>query len=182
MLALVIVVVLVVQAWWLGALALSRAGSTTLDPNERFDAIVVLGCRVLPNGQPGPAFARRLDLGCALVRAGAAPKLVVTGGRVSTSISEADAALAYVEARSLAPVDRLVREDQARNTRENATRTRALLGEARVLVVTTDWHVPRARRVFARSFAHVRCIGAPGKLRGALREVVPFLLDRLRGT
>jgi uncharacterized SAM-binding protein YcdF (DUF218 family) len=181
-LALAVSVVLVVQAWWLAAIALGRAGSTTLDPSERFAAVVVLGCRVLPSGAPGPAFVRRLDVGAALLRDGVAPKLVVTGGRVSAPVSEADAGLAYLEGGALAPRDRIVREDQARNTRENATRVHALIGDVPVLVVTTDWHVPRARRVFARSFTHVRCVGAPGRLRGALREVVPFLLDRLRRT
>lgn len=180
MLALVIGIVVLAQAWWLAALALMRTGTRRPDPGERFDAIVVLGCRVR-GGVPGPAFARRLEVGCAALRAELAPKLVITGGAVGDSVSEADAGYAYVAQRAIAPLAAIVREDQSRTTRENATCTRALLGDARVLVVTTDWHVSRAERVFARSFTTVKCASAPGKLRGALREIVPWILDRVRG-
>jgi uncharacterized SAM-binding protein YcdF (DUF218 family) len=165
-------------AWLLGALALQRAGVAR--PSKTFDAIVVLGCAVRPDGTPGPAFRRRIALGCELLRAGHAERLVITGGRVRSPIAEADAARSYIAASSLAPIDALVLETEARNTRENAQRTRAMLGEARVLVVSCSWHVPRARRVFARVFTNVECAGAPGSLRGALREVPAWLASFVR--
>lgn len=180
MIALLLTLSSLALAWLLGAQALMRAGRARPEPSERFDAIVVLGCRVRDDGEVGPAFARRIEAGCALLAAGAAPKLVVTGGKVGGPVTEASAARAYVEKKALAPLDVLVLEDAARSTRENATCVRAMLGDARVLVVTTDWHVSRACRIFARSFSHVRGASAEGRLRGALREVPLWLIDRLR--
>lgn len=145
-------------------------------PSERFDAIVVLGCRVR-DGLASAAFGRRLDVACALLREGVAPTLVISGGKVGSPVAEAEAGRTYVLSRGLAPVDRIVLEDCATTTRENATLTRVLLGDVRVLIVTTDWHVPRARRVFRRSFTHVQAASAPGKLRGALREVAAWLVS-----
>lgn len=167
-------------AWPLAALLLMRAGRVRPAPGERFDAIVVLGARVRPDGSASVSLRRRVALGCELLRAGHAPKLVVTGGRVGGPITEAAAALAYVEGAELAPRGALVLEEAATSTRTNATSTRALLGDASVLVVTDDWHVPRSRMLFSRSFSRVACAGAPATIRGALREVVVLMVDALR--
>jgi uncharacterized SAM-binding protein YcdF (DUF218 family) len=171
-----VVVVGFVLAWVLAASALRWMGASRPAPNERFDAIVVLGCRVR-DGQASAAFGRRLDVACALLREGIAPTLVITGGKVGSHVTEAEAGRTYVLSHGLAPVDRIVLEDRATTTRENASLTRALIGDVPVLIVTTDWHVPRARRVFLRSFMRVEAASAPGKLRGALREVAAWLVS-----
>lgn len=181
MIPLLLALALTSLVWCAAALVIRRAGARALEPGATFDAIVVLGCRVRPDGSPGLAFARRIELGCALLREGRAPRLVVTGGAVGGPIPEADAARTYIEARALCDLAPLVLEREARNTRENARRTRALLGDVRVLVVTDAWHVPRARRIFARAFGDVQCAGAPGRFRGALREVPAFVFDLVRG-
>lgn len=180
MIPLLFSIVLVACLWLLAAQALRRSGRAPLPPDARFDAIVVLGARVRPDGTPSPALARRVELGCALLREGRAPKLVVTGGRVGGPITEAEAALRYVTARTLAPLDRIVLEPHARTTRDNARLTRALLGDVHVLVVTDDWHVARARRIFARAFCRVACAGAAGRIRGALREVPALVIELAR--
>ena len=155
---------------------LRRWGTARPSPDARFDAIVVLGCRVR-DGRASPAFRGRLDVACALLRESAAPTLVISGGKVGSHVSEAEAGRAYVLSQGLAPVDRILLEDCATSTRENAALTRALIGDVPVLIVTTDWHVPRARRVFLRSFTRVEAASAPGKLRGALREVAAWLVS-----
>jgi uncharacterized SAM-binding protein YcdF (DUF218 family) len=171
---------LVSLAWPLAAIALVRAGRGRPPPSARFDAIVVLGARVRPDGSASLALDRRVRLGCALLAEGLAPKLVITGGRVGGPVSEAEAARALIERERLAPLDRVVIEPEATTTRTNATRTRALLGDADVLVVSDDWHLPRARRLFARHFRRVETASAPGKMRGALREVAVWLVEWTR--
>ncbi len=170
----------VVLAWPLAAVALSRLGRSWPQHDARFDAIVVLGCRVRADGTASPALARRIELGCRLLGEGLAPRLVVTGGRVGGPISEAEAARRVIDQRGLAPLDRIVLEAEARTTNENAEKTRRLLGDVRVLVVTSDWHTPRARRVFARHFRVVATAGAEGGMKGALREVPLFALSLAR--
>lgn len=180
MISLVVALASVSLAWSLAAWALVLAGRRHHVGSDRFDAIVVLGCRVRDDGRASPTFARRIERGCELLRAGVAPKLVISGGQVGGPVTEASAGHAHIAARSLAPLDRIVLEDRATSTRTNATLTRALLGDASVLVVTCDWHTPRARRLFLRSFTHVSCASAPGRFRGALREVPSWLFDRVR--
>ena len=45
-----------------------------------YDAVVVLGTKVLADGRPSRVLARRIDHGIALVHAGQAANLVVCGG------------------------------------------------------------------------------------------------------
>ena len=172
----VVVVLGVALAWGLAASTLRRVGASRPTQGVRFDAIVVLGCRVR-DGRASPAFVRRLDVACALLGEGVAPTLVISGGKVGSHVSEAEAGRAYVLSCGLAPIDRIVLEDCATTTRENASLTRALLGDVHVLIVTTDWHVPRARRVFRREFTRVEAASASGNLRGALREVAAWLVS-----
>ncbi|MBC7172504.1 MAG: hypothetical protein H5U40_08770, partial [Polyangiaceae bacterium] len=56
---------------WHGARARAHGG---------YDAIVVAGCRVQPDGTPSRALARRVERAAELHRAGLAPKIFTTGG------------------------------------------------------------------------------------------------------
>lgn len=68
------------------------------------------------------------------------------------------------------PVDRIVRRDQSRSTREEAVLGAALFAERGVergIVLTARYHLPRARRLFAEAGARVE-LRSPGELtRGA---------------
>lgn len=169
--------------WPAGAVGLLRAGRTRPAPGTRYDAIIVLGCRVHDDGRPSAALIRRVEHACALHREGLAPRIVLSGGRVLGPVSEAEAARAHVRTHALAPEHALVIEDRSRTTRENASCTKQLLPELeRVLVVTDAWHAPRARLIFAPHYREVHVAGTPGStLRGAFREVPLYLLARVRG-
>lgn len=164
----------------LAARALVRAGSRRPPLAQRFDVIVVLGCRVLPDGSPSPGLARRVALGAELYRAGAAPMVLLSGGRVHEPVAEARAALPLLLASGV-PETSVLLEEQSRSTSENALFTHAAIGEKRVLVVTHGYHAPRARILFRRVFRDVECAGAPSRLevRGAFREVPLFVLTWL---
>ena len=119
--------------WCLGfaafmlALPLPLEGTTT-------DAVVV------PTGGPG-----RIDRGIDLLRRHQAKRLLVTG--VAPGVSAADLAREYrVPARLFACCIDLGRD--AVDTRSNAGETTAWLADhhyATVRLVSSDWHVPRAR-------------------------------------
>ncbi len=61
------------------------------------------------------------------------------------------------------PADRILVEDQATNTYENAKFTAALLGNTHgsVVLVTSDYHIFRARRAFRNAGISVSAAGAP---------------------
>lgn len=71
-------------------------------------------------------------------------------------------------------------EDASRDTRENARRTAALLqpfGISHLVLVTHDWHMPRAQRDFEQAFgSHVQIEAAPI---GLARDVEKPLLQWL---
>lgn len=160
------------------ALVLDR-GLGPLPEGARYDAIIVAGCRVGPDGQPSLALRRRVDHALQLYAEGRAPRVIFTGGVGSFPPSEAEAAATYALERGLPPTA-VVLEANSTSTEENAARSADLLAaeglpHARVLVVTDAYHTFRARRVFARHYAHVDAAGSRPRfvvrVRGALREV-----------
>lgn len=119
---------------------------------DAYDVAIVLGARLRPDGGPSPALARRVGHGVALVQAGRAHALLMTGGATSSAVPEArvmrELALAAGVPGALVHV-----EEQARNTIENALFSAPLVrqrGWRRLLVVTDSFHLPRTRYIFAR--------------------------------
>ncbi len=153
---------------------LDRRGGRETAPEERFDAIVVLGCRVRSDGTASPTLARRARHAAALHRRGLAPIVVFTGGVGTYPPSEARAAAAVARADGL-PEDAIVLEERSTSTEENAREAARLIDAARVVVVTDAYHAFRAERVFRRHFASAVAVGSRGprsaRVRGALREV-----------
>jgi uncharacterized SAM-binding protein YcdF (DUF218 family) len=175
-------VVVALFVWCLGAAALDGWGHR--EPEGPWDAIVVAGCRVMPDGAPSPALARRVDRAVALWRGGAAPVLVFTGGVGDHGPAEGEVAAAYARAAGV-PDGAILVEAASTSTEENAAGAAELLSAQRVVVVTDTYHVFRARRVFARYFAEVDGVGSTPepwpRVRGALREVVAVLAYGLMG-
>lgn len=166
-------------AWFAAAAGLDGLGRRD-PPQGIYDALVVAGCRVDPNGQPSLALQRRTKLAVDLWRAGVAPVVVFTGGLGAFPPSEATAAATYAAGLGL-PVTATLLEDQSTSTEENAKFAAALLRQAqrpaaRILVVTDAYHVFRATRVFGRYFPEVVGAGSTPawgvRMRGALREVL----------
>jgi uncharacterized SAM-binding protein YcdF (DUF218 family) len=152
----------------------------------RFDALVLLGCRVTAEGLPGPA-ARRVTRAAAAYREGRAERIVVSGGRAWEGVVEADALAAELETAGV-PRSALVLERTSRTTLENARLTAPILvqlGARRVGVVSCDWHLARALWCFRRAGITAEPVPAPSpalpplrrSLRGA-KERGAWLLDR----
>lgn len=167
--------------WTMSAIGLDQVGSREPPPGP-YDAIIVAGCRVLPDGRPSVALARRVDRAIELWRAGLAPRVVFTGGLGDVGPSEASSAARYAEGRGLVAGTALL-EEQSTSTWENARfaadmlertlgRDRSAIG---VVVVTDRYHVVRAKRVFQRHFGTVEGAGTTGpvdaRLPGSFREV-----------
>lgn len=171
-------------AWALAALGLDACGQRDA-PSGQWDAIVVAGCRVLPDGSPSDALKNRTALAVSLWQQGIAPQLIFTGGVGSHPPAEAVAAANYAASLGVPPAAMLT-EDRSTSTEGNATLAAALVpGVSRVVVVTDSYHVFRAERVFGRHFGEATGVGsfAPGdvRARGALREVAAVGWYAVRG-
>lgn len=130
---------------------------------KRADAVVVLGAAMAAPGVPGPALRRRLEYGVAVFFARDAEHLLVSGGIVGPPPAEAHMMRDLALARGVA-AERIVVEDRARNTFENAVYSGRIMRERgwrRVIVVTDSYHMPRALYVFRRLGLTVSGEGVP---------------------
>ena len=132
-------------------------------PGAPIDAVVVLGAAVSAPGVPGPALQRRLIHGVGEFRARAAGHLVLSGGIVAHPPAEACVMRDLARGMGVAE-SAIVIEDRARNTFENAVFTGRILRERgwrKLLVVTDEWHLPRALYIFRRLGLPVSGAGVP---------------------
>jgi uncharacterized SAM-binding protein YcdF (DUF218 family) len=110
-------------------------------------AIVVLGTAQF-NGWPGPVFQSRLDHALDLWRAGYAPLIVVTGGKMpGDGYTEAEAAVAYLTNAGVPP-EAIVAENAASDTWESMRGVAAILeplGINDVILVSDGFHLFRSR-------------------------------------
>lgn len=127
------------------------------------DAVLVLGAATISPGVPGPALRRRVEYGTALFFDRGAGHLVFSGGVVGPPPAEA------LVMRDLAVTlgvdgERILIEDVARNTFENAVYSGRIIRERnwrRVVLVTDSFHLPRAAFIFRRLGIEVEPVGIP---------------------
>jgi uncharacterized SAM-binding protein YcdF (DUF218 family) len=192
MLLLALVIALQVPLYFVAlAWGLDRRGQRALDASAKFDAVVVLGARVHADGTASATLIRRAHAGADAVKRGLAPRLILSGGKVGSDVSEARAALPHALSRGI-PEDSVALEETSTTTETNATEVARMLdANARVLVVTDAFHIVRSVRLFRAHFQHVEGLGTVGgwqsRVRGSLREafvLVAYLaqgkLDRTR--
>lgn len=152
---------LLAEAWaqaWEVPLGWQGAENGDAGAEAPFDAVVVLGGAVIPTVSPPGhpqtnSAAERLSAAFALWRAGKAPVLVHSGGSGTPWNQEQreDGPVRDWLIQAGLPEEALVLETESRNTWENAVNTLALARErgwTRLAVVTSAWHVPRARGHF----------------------------------
>ena len=112
---------------------------------ETYDAIIVLGAQVKPDGEPSVQLGWRLDTAAEAYKKHPCP--VVTCGAQGSDepAPEGEVMRDYLVAAGVPAEDILV-DNASTNTRENIANAAALLNgrAARVLIVTSDYHLPRA--------------------------------------
>lgn len=136
---------------------------STMRPDVTYDAVVLLGGLVTPQGSTVDAPAwndnfERLLAVRELLLSGKAKVAIVSGGQLGRGL-RTEAQYDVEELQRLGvPAAQLIVEPQANNTRENATQSKAALerlGAKQVLLVTSAFHVPRAQGCF-------RAVGVEG--------------------
>ena len=137
--------------------SLESQAVSTIRADVTYDAVVLLGGMVSPMGstRENPAWndnIERLLTTRELLRAGRARAVIVTGGHYGTPGLPTEAEYLAKELEALGiEEERIILENRALNTRENATLTKAIV-EARglktLLVVTSAFHLRRAKGCF----------------------------------
>jgi uncharacterized SAM-binding protein YcdF (DUF218 family) len=122
----------------------------TRDSATRADAIVILGARVAPDGQPGPDLRVRTLHAVSLFQRGLAPYVVCTGGYRDDRLSAAAVGCRLARSEGV-PLDKIVLADGSMTTREDAISASELMltrGWRTAIVVSHPLHLERARLLF----------------------------------
>ena len=104
---------------------------------------LVFGAGLLSADEPSPVLAERLDAAIALYRANKVRKLLVSGDNSDRRHDETRAMKRYVVERGVPPGD-VVSDFAGFSTYDSCYRAREIFGVKRALLVTQDFHLPRA--------------------------------------
>ena len=143
-----------------------RAVSRDIPEEGNYDAIVVLGAQVLPDGTPSVQLSWRLDKAVEAWQMHPVPTVVCGAQGADEPMTEAEAMRDYLVARGL-PEGEILLDSQSFNTNQNLQNAAVLLRDRknvkRVLIVTSDYHVPRAMAL-ARDLGYEAAgLGSPCK-------------------
>ena len=157
--------------------------------------MIILGCRVMPGGEPSILLQDRLDTALDYLDDHPDITVVVSGGQGSNEpTSEAACMADYLEEHGV-DADQILLEDESSNTKENLIYSRELLeeqgvdvGEDGVLVVSNGFHLTRSRMLAERyGYKSVSALAAPTShipsriqmyIREPLALVKSFFLDK----
>jgi len=104
---------------------------------------LVLGAGVYADGEPSPILEGRLETALALFRAGKVGWFLVSGDNRAHNYNEPQAMRKWLIRRGV-PVERVVSDYGGRRTYDSLKRAQAVFGVRRAVVVTSDFHLPRA--------------------------------------
>ncbi len=122
------------------------------------DAIVVLGASVFADGTPSGILQDRLDDGIALYRAGAAPKMIMSGDNSTVSYNEVKAMKDYAIAQGV-PSEDIFCDHAGFSTYESMYRAKHVFGAERIVVATQTYHLYRA--LYSAQGLGVEALGVP---------------------
>ena len=164
--SMALILVLLGVSFYLGVVAMVCYKEANLPPVEDYDALIVLGAQVKPDGTLSLQLQWRLDAAAKAWQAH--PSWIVTcGARGSNEpIEEAYAMRDYLIAQGV-PGEWILTDPDSYNTRQNIANAVALLADknvARVAIVTSDYHVPRAMAMAEDAGLDATGIPAPTKL------------------
>ncbi|MEN9413622.1 MAG: hypothetical protein RLZZ342_709 [Candidatus Parcubacteria bacterium] len=114
------------------------------NPNDlpSAQAVLVLGASVIA-GVPSPILAERADAAIAIYTAERAKRILVSGDNGERSYDEVSAMLNYLVKNNVSPRDIFV-DHAGFDTYSSVYRARYIFGARSLIIVTQDFHLPRA--------------------------------------
>lgn len=138
----------------------------TVPAAENYDAIIVLGAQVTPDGSPSVQLGWRLDAAYEAWKQKNVPVIVCGAQGKDEPMTEAEAMSLYLENKGV-PAEEILKDPDSFNTNQNLKNAAKLLqdlpGIRKVMIVTSDYHVPRSMAL-ARDLGFDACgMGSPCK-------------------
>ena len=110
---------------------------------ENVDCIMVLGCRVKPDGNPSDMLADRLRCGLEVYSLGAAPKLLMSGDHGRTEYDEVNT-MKQIAIDAGVPSADVFMDHAGFSTYESVYRARDIFQADKMIIVTQEYHLHRA--------------------------------------
>lgn len=132
--------------FYLGVVAMVCYREQNVPPAGEYDAIIVLGAQVKPDGVPSLQLQWRIDAAAKAWKERNA-LIVVCGAQGSNEPAPEAHVMREELIRQGVPEEMILMDDQSFNTRQNIANAVRLLEDRevqRVLIVTSDYHLPRA--------------------------------------
>lgn len=107
------------------------------------DCIIVLGCRVWSDNTPSAMLSDRLKSGVELYKAGAAPKLLMSGDHGREDYDEVNVMRKYAEEEGVDSKD-IFTDHAGFSTYETMYRAKEVFKAKKVIIVTQSYHLYRA--------------------------------------
>ena len=105
--------------------------------------VLILGAGVMRDREPTQVLQSRLDTGLELFREGKGRWFLVSGDNRAVNYNEPQAMRRWLLKRGV-PADLVVSDFGGRRTYDSLKRAQAVFGVTRLIVVTSDFHLPRA--------------------------------------
>lgn len=132
---------------------------------DEYDAIVVLGAQVKADGTLSVQLQWRLDEAYKAWQAKPCPVVTCGAQGDDEPAPEGDVMRAYLIGLGI-PEDQVLSDPDSYNTRQNIERAKALLegtGAEKILIVTSDYHLPRAMALARDAGLDATGLGSPTK-------------------
>ena len=110
---------------------------------KRYDAIVVLGASINPDGSPSNMLTDRLQGAVELYKKGIAPKIIVSGDHSSDGYDEPSSMKQYCEAHGV-PTEDIIVDGKGYSTYESMNNVVNEMKIKSIIVVTQQYHTYRA--------------------------------------
>lgn len=162
-----------------------RAGGQRVRPVPS-DVAIILGAYT-DGFRPSPPLKRRLRAGLNLYRNGMVRHLIVSGGKGDDEdITESMSMKRFLILNGV-PGDTVHEERHSKDTRENLINSQKVMkdmGFSTAVIVTSDYHLPRALAVASRlgiNATGYASVSKPSEFRFAVREVFASIVYRAQG-
>ena len=133
-----------IWAWTVSAGHIETAGEGHGDGEAaRAPVAIVLGAAVHADGQPSPWLAHRLDAAADLYTSGRVEAILVSGDNRRAGYDEPTVMRRYLASRGI-PEQAIAVDYAGFDTYDTCVRARRIFGIERALLVTQDFHEPRA--------------------------------------
>ena len=151
--------------FYLGVVAMVVYRQSNVPPAGEYNAIIVLGAQVKPNGEPSIQLKWRIDAAAEAWKERNCTIVVCGAQGANEPATEASVMRAELIKQGVAEADILM-DDKSFNTKQNiANAVKLLEGRelSRVLIVTSDYHLPRAMALAEDAGLSASGLGSPTK-------------------